>query len=100
MLSRQFQKPIISTLKSSTLQQLRFNTVTTTAPVIKTKKVGAFRGGFIGFLLGVTATGAASYYYLLDQYNFANTVVVADIIALQNSIDSLEKHVKSLEEKK
>ncbi|KAI5956219.1 hypothetical protein KGF54_000694 [Candida jiufengensis] len=100
MLSRQIQKPIISTLRSQT-SIIRFNsTTTTTIPVVKTKKVGAFRGGFIGFLLGVTATGAASYYYLLDQYNFANTVVVADIIALQNSIDSLEKHVKSLDEKK
>lgn len=70
------------------------------APVKVTKKVGAFRGGFIGFLLGVTTTGALSYYYLLDQYKLANTVVVADIVALQNSISNLEKHIKSLEERK
>lgn len=64
------------------------------------RKVGSIRGGFVGFLLGVTATGAASYYYLLDQYKIANSVVVADVIALQNSIENLEKHVKSLEGKK
>lgn len=60
-------------------------------------RVGSVRGGLFGFLLGVTATGAASYYYLLDQYKIANNVVVADVIALQSSINSLEKHIKELE---
>lgn len=64
------------------------------------RKVGTVRGGMFGFLLGVTMTGAASYYYLLDQYKLANNVVVADVIALQNSIKNLEKHVSSLEGKK
>ena len=41
-------------------------------------------------LLGVTTTGGLSYYYLLDQYKLANTVVIADIVALQNSITNLE----------
>ncbi|KAK6457008.1 uncharacterized protein RJT20DRAFT_127129 [Scheffersomyces xylosifermentans] len=73
---------------------------TTSAATAAPRKVGAFRGGFLGFLLGVTATGAGSYYYLLDQYKLANNVVVADVVALQNSVSHLEKHVKSLEEKK
>lgn len=73
---------------------------TEAATTIRPKKVGAFRGGFIGFLLGVTTTGSLSYYYLLDQYNLSNTVVVSDIIALQNSISNLERHIKTLEEKK
>ncbi|KAG2734533.1 hypothetical protein G9P44_002539 [Scheffersomyces stipitis] len=68
-----------------------------TAAAAAPRKVGAFRGGFVGFLLGVTVTGAGSYYYLLDQYRLANTVVVADVVALQNSVSNLEKHVKSLE---
>ncbi|EGW31039.1 uncharacterized protein SPAPADRAFT_56956 [Spathaspora passalidarum NRRL Y-27907] len=72
----------------------------TVAATSTPKKVGAFRGGFVGFLLGVTATGVVSYYYLLDQYKLANTVIVADIVSLQNSISSLEKHIKNLEEKK
>ncbi|EMG46555.1 hypothetical protein SBY92_002699 [Candida maltosa Xu316] len=86
--------PVSRQLARSTIRS--YSTGTTASP----KKVGAFRGGFIGFLLGVTTTGAVSYYYLLDQYKLANTVVVADIIALQNSITNLEKHIKSLEEKK
>lgn len=71
-------------------------TATTTAP----KKVGAFRGGFVGFLLGVSVTGVASYYYLLDQYKLTNSVMVGDIVELQNSINNLQKHIKTLEEKK
>lgn len=67
--------------------------------VAPTRKVGSVRGGVVGFLLGVSATGFASYYYLLDQYKLANNVVVADVVALQNSVKSLEQHVKSLEKK-
>lgn len=64
------------------------------------KKTGSLKGGFLGFLTGVTATGAYSYYYLLDEYKAANNVIVADVVALQNSISQLEKHVKSLESRK
>lgn len=66
---------------------------------VPTRRVGSIRGGITGFLLGVTVTGVASYYYLLDQYKLANNVVVADVIALQNSVKDLEQHVKSLEKK-
>ncbi|KAG4404174.1 hypothetical protein JTP64_001141 [Candida tropicalis] len=86
-------------LLRTSIRSYSTQTATTTAAV-RPKKVGAFRGGFIGFLLGVTTTGSLSYYYLLDQYNLSNTVVVSDIIALQNSISNLEKHIKTLEEKK
>lgn len=71
-----------------------------TAATTSARKVGGVRGGFKGFLVGVVATGAASYYYLLDEYKAANNVVVADVAALQSSIASLEKHVKVLESRK
>lgn len=87
-------------LLRTSIRSYSTQTATTTTATVRPKKVGAFRGGFIGFLLGVTTTGSLSYYYLLDQYNLSNTVVVSDIIALQNSISNLEKHIKTLEEKK
>lgn len=66
------------------------------APVVKkVRKVGGIRGGFTGFLLGVTLTGAASYYYLLDEYKNANNVIVRDIVELQSLIRELEKKVSS-----
>lgn len=64
------------------------------------KKVGSFRGGFLGFLLGVSTTGFGAYYYLLDQFTTANQVVVADVVALRESISGLEKHVRALEERR
>lgn len=95
MLSRQLVKPFASSLRS-------YTTVVTPAATstAKPRKVGAFRGGFMGFLLGVAVTGFGSYYYLLDQYKFTNSVVVADVVALQTSIDNLERHIKTLESKK
>lgn len=79
-------------------RQLARSPIRSYSTISSPRKVGAFRGGFLGFLVGVTFTGAGSYYYLLDQYKLANNVVVADVVALQSSIASLEKHVKSLEE--
>ena len=95
MFARHISKPLARSIRTFATE-----TVVVPPPPPKPKKVGAFRGGFIGLLLGVTVTGGASYYYLLDQYNAANTVVAADIIALQTSINNLERHVKSLEQKK
>ncbi|KAI5949116.1 hypothetical protein KGF57_004946 [Candida theae] len=92
MFARHISKPLARSIRTYATEVV--------VPPPRTKKVGAFRGGFIGFLLGVTVTGGASYYYLLDQYNASNTVVAADVIALQASISNLERHVKSLEQKK
>ncbi|KAK6461568.1 hypothetical protein DFJ63DRAFT_342648 [Scheffersomyces coipomensis] len=82
------------------LARTSYRQYATTTATSSPKKIGAFRGGFVGFLLGVTATGAASYYYLLDQYKLANNTVVADIVALQASISKLEKHINSLDDSK
>lgn len=73
-------------------------TYSTAAPVAP-KKIGAFRGGFVGFLFGVTATGAASYYYLLDEYTKANNALLIDLFSLKETVENLESHVKALESK-
>ncbi|SGZ46850.1 CIC11C00000003128 [Sungouiella intermedia] len=64
------------------------------------KKVGAFRGGLVGFLLGVTVTGGASYYYLLDEYTKANNALLVDLFSLKETVENLETHVKKLESQK
>lgn len=86
---------MFSTLARGSTTQAR-HYATTVGP----RKVGSFRGGFLGFLLGVSTTGFGAYYYLLDQFTNANQVVVADVIALRESIAGLGKHVRALEEKK
>lgn len=67
-----------------------------TTPVVK--KGSNLRGGFVGFLLGVTITGFGSYYYLVDEYKNSSNAVVADVVSLQKSIHNLESHVRSLED--
>mmetsp|Transcript_4717 Transcript_4717/g.5215 ORF Transcript_4717/g.5215 Transcript_4717/m.5215 type:complete len:88 (-) Transcript_4717:332-595(-) len=81
-------------------RQITKSSIRSYSTLSQPRKVGAFRGGFLGFLVGVTLTGTGSYYYLLEEYKQANNVVVADVVALQSSISNLEKHVKLLEESK
>lgn len=73
-------------------------TYTSAAPA--PKKVGTFRGGFVGFLLGVTVTGAGCYYYLLDEYTKANNALLVDLFSLKETVENLESHVKGLEGRK
>lgn len=70
-----------------------------TVPPAAPRKIGALRGGLTGFLLGATVTGAASYYYLLDEYTKANNVIVLDLLALTETVQNLERHVLALEKK-
>lgn len=81
-------------------RQITQSTIRRSYSTAAPRKVGAVRGGLLGFLVGVTLTGAGSYYYLLDEYKVANNVIVADVAALQSSIANLEKHVKTLESRK
>lgn len=83
-------------LKGST-SKVSFRQYSTGSPAIAPKRIGGFKGGFFGFLLGLTVTGFASYYYLIDQYRTANQIIIADVLSLKSTIDSLEKHVKALE---
>jgi hypothetical protein len=57
------------------------------------------RYSLFGFLLGSTITGAASYYYVLDDYRMSNELLSNDVIKLQHSIARIEAYVKVLEDK-
>lgn len=88
-------------MASNTLRSAaRLYSTAPVAPVAPTKKIGAFRGGFVGFFFGVSVAGAASYYYLLEEYNKNTRIVMMDVFSLRESLDALEKHIKTLEEKK
>ncbi|QWU88460.1 hypothetical protein CA3LBN_002768 [Candidozyma haemuli] len=76
-------------LASTTLRSAarRYSTAPA-APVTPTKKVGAFRGGFVGFFFGVSA------------YNKNTQIVMTDVLSLKESLNALEKHVRTLDEQK
>lgn len=77
-------------------------TYSTVPPVVvpRTKRVGTFRGAFIGFLLGITLTSAGAYYYLLEEFTNSNNVIISDVSKMQSSIASLEAYVSELKAKK
>ncbi|GAA5937934.1 uncharacterized protein JCM15063_005417 [Sporobolomyces koalae] len=71
--------------------------------------VGAFRGGLIGFLLGLTAVGTYGYYSLLSDYSKASQQLLLSVQELQEStrivtsqldkINQLEDRIQRLEPK-
>ncbi|CDR45707.1 CYFA0S19e02058g1_1 [Cyberlindnera fabianii] len=70
-----------------------------TATVVPVKRVGAFRGGLLGFFTGVSVTTAVVYFYVLEEYKNSSNVIIKDVVGLTKSIRILEEHVKVLEQK-
>jgi len=75
---------------------MRASSLVRQAAIARPRRVGALRGGFTGFLFGVTATGAAAYYYLLDEYNAQQQAILADVITLRTSLRELNEQVNAL----
>lgn len=65
-----------------------------------TKKIGAFRGGFLGFFVGLSVAGSVSYYYLLDQYKQTTKELTLEIFTLREALDNVQTHIRAIEEKK
>ncbi|KAI7876267.1 hypothetical protein K492DRAFT_210447 [Lichtheimia hyalospora FSU 10163] len=60
-------------------------------------KVGAVRGGFVGFLLGVTLAGSVGYYYLLEEYNSASDSLLSSVQELQSSTEKVREYARKIE---
>jgi len=67
------------------------------APSKPIKRIGGFRGGFLGFFIGVSLTSLVTYSYVLDQHKTSSNVIISDVLTLQKSIRTLEEHVRALE---
>ncbi|KAI7896045.1 uncharacterized protein EV154DRAFT_476767 [Mucor mucedo] len=78
------------TPRLSNMQQTRLYSTANT-------KMGAGRGGVIGFLLGVTAAGSAGYYYLLGEYNNASEALLISVQELQASTDKVKDYARRIE---
>lgn len=86
---------------SRTIRAARFSTSSVRAqtPAVITppvRRVGALRGGFTGFLVGVTLTGVGAYYYLFDEYEAAQRAILADVIGLRQSLQELQSTIDEL----
>ncbi|GAA6039774.1 hypothetical protein JCM8097_004215 [Rhodosporidiobolus ruineniae] len=64
------------------------------APVSRVRRpVGAFRGGIIGFLLGVSLVGGYGYFQLLDDYAKASRELLDSVEELKGSTEALTTHL-------
>ncbi|RGB27432.1 hypothetical protein C1646_644998 [Rhizophagus diaphanus] len=61
------------------------------------KPIGGFRGGLIGFLVGLTIAGGAGYHYLLDEYNTASKLLLSSVEELQKSTNKVHDYTQKIE---
>ncbi|GAA5870921.1 hypothetical protein JCM8547_000033 [Rhodosporidiobolus lusitaniae] len=67
------------------------------APVSRVRRpVGAFRGGIIGFLAGVTLVGSYGYFQLLDDYSRASRELLASVEELKGSTEQMASHLSRI----
>ncbi|KAJ2498299.1 hypothetical protein GGH96_004448 [Coemansia sp. RSA 1972] len=67
------------------------------APAPKKRPIGGFRGGVVGFLLGVTSAGALGFVYLIDEYQKATSLVLGSVAELEKSSLQVKHHVQKIE---
>jgi hypothetical protein len=63
----------------------RFNSTFAVPEKVIVQRVGAFRGGLVGFLIGTTATSAACYAYFLEEYQQSSNSLLSSIEELQST---------------
>ncbi|GAA5954321.1 hypothetical protein JCM8115_003372 [Rhodotorula mucilaginosa] len=67
------------------------------APVARSRRpVGAFRGGIIGFLLGLTAVGGYGYLRVLDDYRQASEKLLTSVEELKSSTEQMTTHLSRI----
>ncbi|KAJ2314502.1 hypothetical protein H4S01_002898 [Coemansia sp. RSA 2610] len=62
------------------------------------RALGGFRGGVVGFLLGVTSAGALGFVYLIDEYQKATALVLSSVDELEKSSLKVKEHVGRIEQ--
>ncbi|KAJ2799439.1 hypothetical protein H4R20_004440 [Coemansia guatemalensis] len=63
----------------------------------KKRPIGGFRGGLVGFLLGVTSAGAFGFVYLIEEYQKATGLVLSSVDELEKSSLKVKEYVKKIE---
>ncbi|CAG8516344.1 4896_t:CDS:2 [Paraglomus brasilianum] len=69
----------------------------TAYPQTQKKPIGGFRGGLIGFLLGLTVAGGTGYYYLFDDYHAASNLLLSVVEELQKSTNKVRDYTSKIE---
>ncbi|SCZ97898.1 BZ3500_MvSof-1268-A1-R1_Chr3-3g06442 [Microbotryum saponariae] len=61
------------------------------------RPIGAFRGGLIGFLLGMTTVGIWGYTHLLQDYMTASKALLDSVQELHLSTEKMTSHIERIE---
>ncbi|KAJ1862893.1 hypothetical protein LPJ73_000653 [Coemansia sp. RSA 2703] len=91
-LSRRFE----STVKAAEAVSALASRPVAAAPK-KKRAIGGFRGGVVGFLLGVTTAGAFGFVYLIEEYQKATGLVLNSVDELEKSSLKVKEYVKKIE---
>ncbi|KXN72102.1 hypothetical protein CONCODRAFT_77988 [Conidiobolus coronatus NRRL 28638] len=73
------------------LNTVRFNST------VAQPRMGGFRGGLIGFLVGATVAGSTGYYFLIHDYQVATGLLLHSIRELQLSADKVREYARQIE---
>ncbi|KAG4302348.1 hypothetical protein PCK1_001330 [Pneumocystis canis] len=60
--------------------------------------VSSFRGGLIGFFIGMSFSSGIGYYYLVNEYQHASNTLFLSIEELQHITESMINRIKQIEE--
>ncbi|RUS24373.1 hypothetical protein BC938DRAFT_473689 [Jimgerdemannia flammicorona] len=61
------------------------------------KPIGGFRGGLSGFLIGITIACGTGYYYLIDEYHVASSLLLNSVEELQASTNRVRDYARKIE---
>ncbi|KAJ3271153.1 hypothetical protein HDV01_007011 [Terramyces sp. JEL0728] len=78
--------------RGNLLRHIRFNSNFAAPEKVIVQRVGAFRGGVVGFLLG-----AAAYVYLLDEYQQSSLSLLSGVEDLQKTTTKLRDYTKKID---
>ncbi|KAJ3056687.1 hypothetical protein HK097_005088 [Rhizophlyctis rosea] len=95
--SVQTEPPVVVAAPPPPVQPVFVPSANVEPVVVHHKGPGFFRGGIIGFLLGITLAGGTAYVYLLDDYQQSSQSLLASVEDLQKSTNKLKDHTRKIE---
>ncbi|GBC03302.1 hypothetical protein RclHR1_05060005 [Rhizophagus clarus] len=95
LMKRSFTSTSIA--RDATAQESSSSTKIGTSVQPTRKPIGGFRGGLIGFLVGLTVAGGAGYHYLFDEYNTASKLLLSSVEELQKSTNKVRDYTQKIE---
>ncbi|OMJ24136.1 hypothetical protein AYI70_g1788 [Smittium culicis] len=63
----------------------------------KPKTFAGIRGGMFGFLLGATLSGGYGFYYLIEQYQSASSLILSSVNELEKTANTIQEYVRKID---